>query len=78
MMAGLPVEARRKVMSTSNDEDRGYWLCSAYREYYGVPNFQTNPFPAEAKRNYAHSLETLDLSEVITLIDALIEERVNG
>ena len=77
-MAGLPSEARNKVINTACAATAGYWLCTAYREYYGIPNFQTNPYPDDANFNYARSLESLELSDVITLIDALIEERANG
>ncbi len=75
MMAGLPEEARDKVI----DNDRStYWLCTAYREYYGIFGFQINPQPKGAKLNYGHSLSQLELSEVITILEELIEERKNG
>ncbi len=73
MMAALPSEARDKVM---NDKD--YWLGEAYKEYYGIPNFQHNPMLVDGVWDYARALKALDLTDVVLIIDSLLAERHNG
>lgn len=76
MMAGLPGEALKKVITNSWDEDNEYWLCSAFEDSYGIPNFQSNPF--KGRISYSIALSRLGIPDVIKILQALIGEKSNG
>ncbi len=78
MMAGLPEEVRNRVMAPLNDSDEPLWLSTAYREVYGVNNFQTNPYLDYRLWDYSRCLESLTLPDVIIILDELIQEKEHG
>lgn len=78
MMAGLPEEARDKVIDQSTDDACCYWLCSSYYEYYNIHSFQTNPDLAGFNWNYARCLDLIDISDMVPMLDSLIAGRKDG
>ena len=75
MMAGLPVEARDKVIDQRTEEARIFNLCIAYRKSYGIIGFDTNPV---GTWNYSRCLDSLELSDIALMVNALIKEKLNG
>ncbi len=73
MMAGLPAAIRKRVID--NVAPHNYWMDSGYQEAY---NFAIEINPQDDNRSYGEVLSQFCLSDMIIIIDELIQERQDG
>ena len=78
MMAGLPAEVRDKVHRNPLDAIEPFWLDDAYEQYYSMDAFHCNPWPDNAEKGYGAALPSFTVTDIVIIIDELMQERQDG